>query len=43
MAVEPCRSRAPTYAFLKAAKEQWKDCFQQLDMWITAHEIEIIE
>ena len=29
-------------AFLKARKEVWKERFQQLDIWITAHEIETI-
>jgi hypothetical protein len=29
-------------AFLRAAKEVWKECFRQLDIWITAAEIEII-
>ena len=29
-------------AFLQAQKEAWKQRFQQIDIWITAHEIEII-
>lgn len=29
-------------AFLQAHKEMWKARFQQIDIWITAHEIEII-
>jgi hypothetical protein len=29
-------------AYLKAQKEVWKERFQQIDLWITAHEIEII-
>ncbi len=29
-------------AFLKAIKEGWKQRFRQLDIWITAHEIEIL-
>ena len=28
--------------FLKTQKELWKNRFQQLDIWITAHQIEII-
>jgi hypothetical protein len=28
--------------FLQAQKEVWKERFQQIDIWITAHEIEII-
>jgi hypothetical protein len=29
-------------AFLQAKKEFWKTRFQQIDIWITAYEIEII-
>jgi hypothetical protein len=29
-------------AFFKAHKEIWKNRFQQLDLWITLHEIEVI-
>jgi hypothetical protein len=29
-------------AFLKASKEVWKERFRQIDIWITAHEIEIL-
>ena len=29
-------------AFFHAQKETWKQRFQQIDIWITAHEIEII-
>jgi hypothetical protein len=29
-------------AFFKAQKEVWKERFQQIDIWITAHEIEVI-
>ena len=29
-------------AFFRAQKAIWKDRFQQIDIWITAHEIEII-
>src|SRR5258708_6417952 len=29
-------------AFLQAQKEVWKQRFRQIDIWITAHEIEII-
>ena len=29
-------------AFLQTQKEIWKECFQQIDIWITASEIEII-
>ena len=29
-------------AFLQAQKEVWKKRFEQIDIWITAHEIEII-
>jgi hypothetical protein len=29
-------------AFLHAQKEIWKERFQQIDIWITAYEIEII-
>ena len=29
-------------AFLKAKKETWKERFRQLDIWITAHEIDIL-
>jgi hypothetical protein len=29
-------------AFLKAQKEVWKDRFQQIDIWITAHQINIL-
>jgi hypothetical protein len=29
-------------AFLKARKKVWKERFRQIDIWITAHEIEII-
>jgi hypothetical protein len=29
-------------AFLQAQKEIWKKRFQQIDIWITAYEIEII-
>jgi len=29
-------------AFLQAEKEIWKERFQQIDIWITAYEIEII-
>jgi hypothetical protein len=28
--------------YFRAQKETWKDRFQQIDIWITAHEIEII-
>jgi len=31
---------APT--FFKAQKEIWKERFRQLDIWITAHQIDII-
>ena len=29
-------------AFLRAQKEIWKERFQQIDIWIIAHEIEVI-
>jgi len=29
-------------AFLRKAKENWKKRFQQIDIWITSHEIEIL-
>ena len=29
-------------AFFRAQKEVWKERFQQIDIWITAYEIEII-
>ncbi|HZV06541.1 MAG TPA: hypothetical protein VE999_15785 [Gemmataceae bacterium] len=29
-------------AFIQSHKEIWKERFQQIDIWITAHEIEII-
>jgi hypothetical protein len=29
-------------SFLQSHKEIWKERFQQIDIWITAHEIEII-
>ena len=29
-------------AFLQAEKEVWKERFQQIDIWITAYEVEII-
>jgi hypothetical protein len=29
-------------AFFKTQKEIWKERFQQLDLWITVHEIEVI-
>jgi hypothetical protein len=29
-------------AFLQAEKEIWKERFQQIDIWITAYEVEII-
>jgi hypothetical protein len=29
-------------AFLQSQKAIWKERFQQIDIWITAHEIEII-
>ncbi len=29
-------------AFLQAHKEIWKERFQQIDIWITAYEFEII-
>jgi hypothetical protein len=29
-------------AFLKAAKEVWKERFRQLDIWITSHEIDVL-
>jgi hypothetical protein len=29
-------------AFLQAQKERWKERFRQIDIWITAYEIEII-
>jgi hypothetical protein len=29
-------------AFLKEIKEVWKERFRQLDIWITAHQIDII-
>jgi hypothetical protein len=28
--------------FIKAHKPVWKDRFQQLDLWITVHELEMI-
>src|SRR5438309_1092834 len=28
--------------FLRERKERWKERFRQIDIWITAHEIEII-
>jgi len=31
-----------TTAFLREHKETWKKRFRQIDIWITAHEIEII-
>ena len=33
---------ASAIGFLKAKKEIWKERFRQLDIWITAHEIDII-
>ena len=30
------------YAFLQAQKAIWRQRFQQIDIWITAHEIEVI-
>jgi hypothetical protein len=30
------------FAFLKAQKQIWKQRFQQIDIWITAHEIDIV-
>jgi hypothetical protein len=33
---------ATATAFFQAQKAIWKERFQQLDIWITAHEIEII-
>ena len=30
------------HAFLQSQKEIWKQRFQQIDIWITVHEIEII-
>ena len=30
------------FAFLKAQKELGKKCFQQIDIWITAHQIDIL-
>ncbi len=30
------------YAYLKSQKEVWKDRFQQLDIWITGHEIDVV-
>jgi hypothetical protein len=29
-------------AYLQAQKETWKHRFEQIDIWITAHEIEVI-
>jgi hypothetical protein len=29
-------------AFFKANKPIWKERFQQLDIWITSHEIDVI-
>ena len=29
-------------AFLKAQKELWKERFRQIDIWITAHQIDIL-
>jgi len=29
-------------AFLQVAKEVWKQRFQQIDIWITAYEVEVI-
>jgi hypothetical protein len=29
-------------AFLQGHKERWKERFQQIDVWITGHEIEVI-
>ena len=29
-------------AFLQAQKETWKERFRQIDIWITAYEIEVI-
>jgi hypothetical protein len=29
-------------AFFKIYKEIWKERFQQLDIWITVHEIDIV-
>src|SRR4051794_1256454 len=29
-------------AFFKASKDVWKERFRQIDIWITAHEIEIL-
>jgi hypothetical protein len=29
-------------AFLQTQKKVWKERFEQIDIWITAHEIEII-
>jgi hypothetical protein len=28
--------------FFKKCKEVWKERFQQIDIWITAHDIEVI-
>jgi hypothetical protein len=28
--------------YFRTAKERWKERFQQIDIWITSHEIEII-
>jgi len=33
---------ATANAFLQAEKEIWKERFQQIDIWITAYEVEII-
>ena len=33
---------AAASAFLQARKETWKQRFQQIDIWITAYEIEVI-
>jgi hypothetical protein len=30
------------FSFLKAKKEIWKERFKQIDIWITAHEIDIV-
>jgi hypothetical protein len=36
-------TRDPAAAtFLKAHKERWKERFRQIDIWITAHEIDIL-
>ncbi len=38
--VDTTDRRAPAY--FKAKKEIWKERFQELDIWITAHEIDVL-